>query len=70
MNMDFGMNACPIAVTVADACERLSCSRTTLYHLLDLGELRSFKIGRSRRVLMSSINEYIKRRVSQEPELA
>jgi excisionase family DNA binding protein len=63
--MDFGMNACPIAVTVAEACDRLSCSRTTLYLLMERGDLRSFTIGRTRRVLMKSIHDFIARRVSQ-----
>lgn len=66
MKMDFGANAYPIAVTIAEACDRLSCSRTTLYHLLELKELKSFTIGRTRRVLLDSIHDYIERRVEQQ----
>lgn len=42
--------------TVAD---RLSISRAKTYQLIKSGELRSVKIGRSRRVPESAIVEYV-----------
>ena len=46
---------------VDDAARRLSVSRTVLYELMDAGEIDWVKVGRSRRVIKSSIGTYIER---------
>ena len=51
----------PLLFTAVDAAKILSVSRSQLYVLLKEGQLKSVKIGRSRRIsqgqLMSFINE-------------
>ena len=39
------------SVTIAEACRRLSCSRTTIFRLVRDGKLRAFNLnGRSKRI--------------------
>ena len=47
---------------VEEARQRLRISRAVLYDLLHRGELRSVLIGRSRRIVESSIDELIAKR--------
>jgi hypothetical protein len=42
----------------------LACSNTRGYELLAAGEIASFKDGRSRKVLVSSIRDYIEQRLA------
>lgn len=42
-----------------EAAEMLSLSRTTIFELLRRGELRSIKIGRSRRIPASALEEFV-----------
>jgi excisionase family DNA binding protein len=46
-------------ITVADACTRLHLSRPTVYLLINTGQLRSFKVGKARRIPVGAIDEYI-----------
>ncbi len=48
-------------VTAEQAAERLSLSRTTVYALIGSGELESVKVGRSRRVPVAALGEYVER---------
>ena len=48
---------------VARACEALDCSRDRLYDLLKSGEIESFLDGRSRKIVVASLDAYIARRV-------
>ncbi len=47
----------------------LGCSHKTLYGLLSTGELQSFKDGRSRKIVVESIRQYIIRRLAGESNL-
>ncbi len=49
----------PMLVTVEEAARRLSIGRTAAYMLVLRGELQSVKIGRTRRVVVASLNDYI-----------
>ena len=49
----------PLLVTVAHAAELLSVSRTTLYELLARGAIESIYIGRSRRVPVGALHEFV-----------
>ena len=40
---------------IEEVAQRLSCGRTTVYGLLNSGELRSVKLGNSRRVLVDDL---------------
>ena len=49
----------PILITVEDAAKRLCIGRTAAYELVRRNLLKSVKIGRTRRVVADSIQEYI-----------
>ncbi len=51
----------PLLCTVEEAAAELSVGITTLKKLIRHGELHSIKIGRARRVLRSSLDEYTQR---------
>jgi excisionase family DNA binding protein len=48
-----------LAVTVEEAARLLSLNRTKVYALCMRGELRSVKIGRSRRIPVAALHEYL-----------
>jgi hypothetical protein len=52
------------------AWKMLACSNTRGYELLSAGALESFLDGRSRKILVVSINRYIARRLAAEREAA
>lgn len=49
----------PLAMTVEEAARRCNLSRATLYQRVLSGELRSAKIGRSRRILLTDLEAWI-----------
>ncbi len=57
------MTAAPDALllTPAEAARRLSLARSTLYPLLLAGEIASVKIGRSRRIPVDALRDYVER---------
>lgn len=56
----------PVLVTVEEAARRLSIGRTSAYMLVLSGELKSVKIGRTRRVIVASLQEYIAKLLERE----
>jgi hypothetical protein len=59
----------PLVVKPAVAWRMLSCSNTRGYELLAAGKLRSFKDGKSRKIIVASIRAYIDELVAaQEAE--
>jgi excisionase family DNA binding protein len=54
----------PLIVAPNVAAQMLGVSRSHLYELLKRGELVSFADGGARRVLVSSITDYIERKVA------
>ncbi|NVZ10647.1 helix-turn-helix domain-containing protein [Allochromatium humboldtianum] len=48
-------------VTIEDAAKTLGIAKSTAYKLISRGELRTFKIGRARRVTPDAIEDCIKR---------
>ncbi len=50
-----------MAYTVEQDAGLLSLSRTNVYRLLDLGELDSVQIGRSRRVTTGQLEAFVRR---------
>lgn len=46
---------------VADAARFLSVSRSTLYELMDRGELRYVKLGRARRIPRQALSELVEK---------
>ncbi len=53
-------------LTVAQVAERLGSGRTRIFNWLATGELRSVKVGRSRRVLASSVDRFIERLIDND----
>ena len=56
----------PLLLTPVEAARRLSIARSSLYELLLTGEIVSLKIGRSRRVPLAALAEYIDRKVREQ----
>jgi excisionase family DNA binding protein len=47
-------------LTVDEACQLINASRWTIYRLIDKGELKAGKLGRSTRIPRKAINELFK----------
>lgn len=60
----------PAAMSVADAARHLSICRTTTFALIRSGSLSSFRVGRKRLVLTSSIEAFIADRCAAEHTVA
>jgi excisionase family DNA binding protein len=54
----------PIAVPPRVAWAMLGVGKTTLFRLLKAGELQGYLEGSARRILVSSIHEYVQRRLA------
>ena len=55
-----------LLLTVKEAAERLSLSRSTVYELVLGGEIQSIKVGRSRRVLAGALTDFIAQKVKEQ----
>lgn len=53
-----------LAVTVEEAARRLSIGRTTMYGLIRDGAIRTVPFGRSRRVPVQALNDYLTQHMS------
>ena len=51
----------PLLVTVNQAAELLGIGRSTVYELIEAGELKSVKRGASRRIPLKAIYDYVDR---------
>ena len=49
-----------MAYTVPEASSLLSLSRSLLYRLIDLGEIETIKVGRSRRITATQLESFLK----------
>ena len=58
--------ALPLLVTPIEAARLLSVERTTIYRMLDASEIQAILIGRSRRVVVASLLEYIARKLEAQ----
>lgn len=57
---DLPRPACARLITVCAAARMLSLSRSTLYNLMDRGELAYVRIGRARRIPPAEIDRLIR----------
>jgi excisionase family DNA binding protein len=55
-----------ILVTVKEAEQMLKLSRSTIYVILDRGDIPSLKIGRARRIRRSDLEEWAKGRLEND----
>jgi excisionase family DNA binding protein len=53
-----------VLLSVSEAATALSLSRSLLYELLMRGEVPSIKIGRSRRVPVKALHDFVARQLS------
>jgi excisionase family DNA binding protein len=60
------MESKPILVSVADAAHMLSIGRTAAWELVRKQKIKSVKIGRTRRVPIAAIQEYIQRLLDED----
>lgn len=51
----------PLSVGVEDAARIVGFSRSGIYELLASGELRGFKLGRRRLILMTELKTWVER---------
>ena len=51
----------PLLLTPVEAARRLSLARSTLYELVLTGQIASIKIGRSRRIPLDALTDFIDR---------
>lgn len=58
----------PALLTVLEACKVLRISRWTLYDLIRSRAIETIKIGRIRRIPISSISRYIRRKLKEDIE--
>lgn len=56
-------------LTVGEAADVLGLGRSKAYQLVMRGELQSIQIGRSRRVPAIALDEFIRRRVAEIPDM-
>jgi hypothetical protein len=54
----------PLVVSPRRAQEMLDIGHSRLYELLSAGELQSFKDGKSRKILVASIRNYVARKLA------
>jgi excisionase family DNA binding protein len=50
-----------LLLTVTEAAQRIRLGRSITYDLIRRGELRSVKIGGARRVLVTDLEEFVRR---------
>jgi len=55
-----------LLITPTEAAQALRISRTVLFQLLRSNELRSIKLGRTRRIPIQALHEFIASQVSDE----
>jgi hypothetical protein len=60
----------PLAVRPKDAFAAIGVGVTKGYELIGSGELQTIKIGRGTRILVSSINDLVARRIADQREPA
>jgi excisionase family DNA binding protein len=56
----------PLVASPNQTMRAIQVSRKKLYELINAGELESYTEGKSRRITVKSINEYIERRLAVE----
>lgn len=55
-----------VLISVEEAARRLCIGRTATYELVRKKQLQSVKIGRTRRVVVNSLENYIQQLLSEE----
>jgi excisionase family DNA binding protein len=61
MDVDFDSSQRPLLLTVKEAAALIGIGRTTLYRLVEAGEIDSVHIGSSRRIPLLSAYAFVER---------
>ena len=64
------LNHSKMAYTVEEASQLISLSRAQIYRLIDLGEMETIKIGKSRRITSRQLDEFLHKLEQQTPKPA
>lgn len=56
----------PLLLTIVEAARLLSVGRTTVYELIERGDLRAVHIGRACRVPVVAVTDYVERLLAIE----
>lgn len=56
------LNHSKMAYTVDEAGELISLSRSQIYRLIEVGEIGSIRIGKSRRVTYAQLEDFLRKR--------
>jgi hypothetical protein len=59
-------NIAPLVTSPKVARVLIDCSMTRLYELLNSGEISSYRDGKSRKIIVSSLKDLIERRLREE----
>ncbi|VVM63496.1 hypothetical protein PS645_01391 [Pseudomonas fluorescens] len=59
--MEQAQQIAPLSVSVEDAARIVSYSRSGVYELIASGDLKAFKLGRRRLILMTELKAWIER---------
>jgi excisionase family DNA binding protein len=59
-----------LLVSIDEGCEVVGVKRSKMYELLATGEIESVKIGKSRRIPVDALEEYVSRLRSEAREYA
>ena len=54
----------PLLVRVEEAARILSLSRSTIYEMMDRGELQSVRCGTARRIPLAALRAWVERQVT------
>jgi excisionase family DNA binding protein len=55
------IDTAPALATIAEAARYLRLGKSTVYGLVESGELASFKFGRSRRIAWADVRQFVER---------
>lgn len=55
-----------LVLDISEACQALHCGRTTIYELLNAGEITGIRIGRRRLVTFESVSAFVARKAAEE----
>lgn len=59
--MNQAQQIAPLSVSVEDAAKIVGYSRSGVYELIASGELKAFKLGRRRLILMTELKSWVER---------
>lgn len=59
-----------LAVRIPEAARRVGLGRSTLYEHIASGDLRSFRVGRSRLIRVADLDDWVRRHATIDADVA